>query len=231
MEREAILTEVLSNQPMVGVITLLIVDDEAIIRAGLRKILSEYSHIQIVGEAASGEEAQHLIEKLNPEVVLMDISMPGIGGIETTRQAIANNPELKILALSVHADDQYPSHILNAGAVGYITKGVNADEMIDAINTVATGEHYICNAVADKIRSVYPLGRDRLFDCLSDQEHAICQDIVTGIPQDTIANRHHLSIEEYESLKANIFERLHIQNDVSLIHLAIKNGLLDKDPN
>lgn len=210
-------------------ISVLIVDDEAIIRAGLKRILAEYSHINFVAEAASGEEAEQMIEQYSPQVVLMDISMPGQGGIETTKRAMLLNPKIRILALSVHCDDQYPSQILNAGAVGYITKGVSADEMVEAINTVHKGEHYICNAVADKIRSVHLLGRDRLFDCLDSIEVKVSSDIVIGESLESIAERQNLTTEEVTQIRQAIFDKLHIQNDVALVHLAIRNGLLDKD--
>lgn len=209
-------------------INLLIVDDEAIIRFGLLKILDEYPHINIIGYAASGEEAEQLAAQKNPDVILMDITMPGQGGITTTKNIVANNHNIAVLALSVHCDDQYPSHILNAGALGYITKGVRADEMIEAIDTVAKGEHYICHAVADKVKGIQPLGRDRLFDFLEPQEREMCSDIVSGKNLDTIAKRQGITPKEATQLKQKIYEKLHIKNDTSLVHLAIRNGLLDQ---
>jgi len=210
-------------------IKVMIVDDEAIIRTGLRKILNEHQNISVVAEASSGEEAENLMAENSPMVVLMDISMPGQGGIETTRNILNAHPHTKVLALSVHCDDHYPSQILKAGAQGYITKGVSASEMIDAINSISQGNEYICHAVSQKIRTKHLLGRDRLFDCLTSQELVICSDMVIGDTTDNIAEKQNMSPTELQRCKEAIFEKLHIKNEVSLIHLAIRNGLLDKD--
>lgn len=210
-------------------IKVLIVDDEAIIRTGLNKILSEYPNIQIIGEASSGEEAESITLTQRPNIILMDISMPGQGGIETTKNILATNQDVKVLALSIHSDEHYPSQILNAGAQGYITKGVSATEMIEAIQSVHEGNEYICHAVSQKIRTKHLLGRDRLFDCLTDEEMLISSEIVLGETTSSIANKHQLNELDVESTKQAIFDKLNIRNEVSLIHLAIRNGLLDKD--
>ena len=210
-------------------IQVMLVDDEAIIRAGLAKILSEQPQIEVVAEASSGEEAETMLNLVTPHVILMDISMPGQGGIETTQRALANHPEVRVLALSVHCDEHYPSQILQAGAQGYITKGVGAEEMIEAIEQVYSGNQYICDAVANKVKAKHLLGRDKLFDCLDAQELNVCSELVIGESIDRIADRLDLSFSETEDIRQHIFDKLNIDNEVALVHLAIRNGLLDKD--
>lgn len=208
---------------------ILIVDDEAIIRTGLRKIFDDYKNINVVGEATSGEEAEQVASDMNPHVILMDISMPGQGGVETTKRILLKNPSIKVLALSVHCDEHFPSKILSAGASGYITKGVRADEMVLAIEEVAKGKKYICAAIASKLQKRQLLGRDRMFDHLSKVEMDVCVEIVYGTTQEMICDKLRLTYEELEQVRRTIFQKMDIESDVALIHLAIRNGLLDKD--
>jgi two-component system, NarL family, invasion response regulator UvrY len=229
LHSDALSSEELGTDRLQHPITVMIVDDEAIIRTGLKKILAEYSNIEVIAEASSGEEAENKTDGQPPHVILMDISMPGQGGIETTRRILFKNPGVKILALSVHCDEHYPSQILIAGAHGYITKGVGAEEMIDAINSVSQGEQYICHAVSQKIKTKQLLGRDRLFDCLDSVELVICSDLVLGESVGEISRRQNLTELEVSTLRQQIFDKLSINNEVALVHLAIRNGLLDKD--
>ncbi|MEC7030300.1 MAG: response regulator [Pseudomonadota bacterium] len=219
------LVDQLHTQP----IQVMLVDDEAIVRTGLQKILSEHAQIDVIAEASSGEEAETMLNLVKPDVVLMDISMPGQGGIETTKRALATYPDINVLALSVHCDEHYPSQILQAGAQGYITKGVGAEEMVEAIWQVFSGNQYICDAVAKKVRPRHLLGRDRLFECLDKDEKNVCSQLVMGDSIDKIADNLNLTFSETEQLRQQAFEKLNIDNEVALIHLAIRNGLLDKD--
>ena len=120
-------------------INVLLVDDHALVRTGVRRMLETAPDIDIVGEASSGEDALRLVREYTPDVVLMDVNMPGIGGIEATRKMHRSMPGLKIIALTVHADEPFPTQILDAGASGYLTKGCPEEEMFDAIRTVAAG--------------------------------------------------------------------------------------------
>ncbi|MCP8352443.1 response regulator [Candidatus Synchoanobacter obligatus] len=210
-------------------IDILIVDDEAIIRTGLSKILAEQQLMHVIGEASSGEESEEMITSLKPHVVLMDISMPGQGGIETTRRILAKNPNIKVLALSVHCDEHYPSQILSAGAQGYITKGVSAQEMIEAITQVSQGNQYICHSVSQKIKDKHLLGRERIFDCLSPEELKVSYQLVFGGNLASISQKLNLTEDTVTQHRLSIFEKLNIESDVALLHLAIRSGLLDKD--
>lgn len=239
MEMEKIVNNTIQNQPLSAnaiketIIehrtNILIVDDEAIIRTGLRKIFDDYRHINVIGEATSGEEAEKIASEMNPHVVLMDITMPGQGGVETTKRILLKNPSIKVLALSVHCDEHYPSKILSAGALGYITKGVQASEMAQAIEEVAKGNKYICAAIASKLQKRQLLGRDRMFDHLTKTEMNVCVEIVYGNSNEMICDKLNLTLNELDRIRSSILQKMDIENDVALIHLAIRNGLLDKD--
>src|SRR4051812_44227588 len=136
------------NYPLIKV---LLVDDHELVRFGIKRLLQDTQGIKVVGEASTGEEAVALAKELVPDVVLMDIQMPGIGGLLATRKMIQHNPDVKILALTVHNDEPYPSRFLQAGAAGYITKGCKADEMIRAIRLVHSGQRYLSSEIAQQL--------------------------------------------------------------------------------
>lgn len=209
-------------------IKVMIVDDEAIIRTGLNKILSEDIRITVAGEASSGEEAENLISIYQPDVVLMDISMPGFGGIEATKRILAKHTNIKILALSVHCDEHYPSKILRAGASGYITKGVQASEMIEAIYNINQGNKYICHSVAGKLKKATSFGRERFFTTLSIDEQRVCNELILASTCEDISQRLNIPLEKVEELRQSILDKLDIKNEVALVHLAIQSGILDR---
>lgn len=209
-------------------INVMIVDDDALIRDGLNSLLSNNSQIKVCAQASSGEEALELASIHQPDVVLMDIHMPGYGGIEATKRILLAHPNTKVLALSAYNDESHPSEIIHVGARGYLTKGVNFKEMCDAIQKVNSGETYVCSAVSDKIRSHLNLGRDLVFDNLTTTETEICKELIYGQPIKSIAEKMGMSESEIIKVKQDIFNRLHIENDIALMHLAIRNGLLDQ---
>src|SRR5579862_3724565 len=132
-------------------IKVLLVDDHDLVRIGIKRLLQDVTGLKVVGEASTGEEAVRLAKELIPEVVLMDLQMPGIGGLEATRKMIRHNPDIKILALTVCDDEPYPSRLLQAGAAGYITKGCDAEEMLKAIRLVYAGDRYISPDIAQQL--------------------------------------------------------------------------------
>src|SRR5579864_8854160 len=129
-------------------IKVLLVDDHELVRIGIKRLLQDVNGIKVIGEASTGEEAIKIAKELIPDVVLMDLQMPGIGGLEATRKMIRHNPDIKILALTVCDDEPYPSRLLQAGAAGYLTKGCDTDEMVRAIRAVHSGQRYISPAIA-----------------------------------------------------------------------------------
>ncbi len=129
-------------------IKILLVDDHDLVRLGIKKLLGDVGNINIVGEASSGEEAIKLVPQVKPDVILMDVKMPGMGGLEATKRIVKTHPHIKILVVTVYGDEPYPTRVLQAGASGYMTKGVGLDEMIQAIKTVYSGRRYLSPEVS-----------------------------------------------------------------------------------
>ena len=132
-------------------INVLLADDHDLVRLGIRRLLADVTGITVIGEAETGEEAIKLAKQLKPNILLLDANMPGIGGLEACRRIIRHNPDIKVIALTVHSDEPYPSRFLQAGASGYLTKGTGIDEMVKAIRQVNSGQRYISAAVAQQL--------------------------------------------------------------------------------
>lgn len=209
-------------------IKVLLVDDHDLVRLGIKKLLSEVGSIEIVGEASSGEEAITQVRRLNPDVVLMDVKMPGIGGLEATQRIVKSNPGVKVLVVTVYGDEPYPSRVLQAGASGYMTKGVSVDEMIQAIKTVNSGRRYLSPEVAQQL-ALKHLSKedDSPFDELSEREMQVTIRITSGQKVKEIADQLCLSEKTVNSYRYRIFDKLGINSDVELTHLAIRHKLID----
>ena len=142
-------------------IRILIVDDHHLVRVGTCRLLADVEGFEIIGEAASGEEAIDMVKDLKPDVALMDIQMPGIGGLEATRRCLRIDPELKIIVLTVHQGEPYPSKLMRAGAHGYLTKHANVDEMVLAIKKAVAGQRYISSEIAQQL-ALRPFSQDEV---------------------------------------------------------------------
>ncbi|MHB8425509.1 MAG: UvrY/SirA/GacA family response regulator transcription factor [Gammaproteobacteria bacterium] len=211
---------------MIGV---LLVDDHKLVRTGVRLILEETSDVRIVGEAGSGEEAIEQSRELKPDVVLMDVSMPGIGGLEATRKLLARNPSLKIIIVSVHATEPYPLRLLEAGAHGYLTKDCAADEIVTAIRRVYAGERYITPAIAQQLALSAVSGSDGSpFEQLSQRETQVMLMITAGQSPQTIADKLHLSPKTVSTYRTRLFQKLAVNNDVELMRLALRYGVIEE---
>ncbi len=211
---------------MIGV---LLVDDHKLVRTGVRLILEETSDVRIVGEAGSGEEAIEQSRALKPDVVLMDVSMPGIGGLEATRKLLARNPSLKVIIVSVHATEPYPLRLLEAGAHGYLTKDCAADEIVTAIRRVHAGERYITAAIAQQLALFAVSGSNGSpFEQLSQRETQVMLMITGGQSPQTIANRLHLSPKTVSTYRTRLFQKLAVSNDVELMRLAMRYGVIEE---
>ena len=208
--------------------TVFIVDDHSLVRSGIRKILESEKNISVIGEANSGEEAKIQVQKLKPNVVLMDIRMPGVGGLQATIDIKRVCPDSRVIIVTVCDDEVFTKRLLVAGAHGYITKGASSSEMVHAINTVMKNEKYLSPTVARKIALMHlSEGEDSPFEALSERELQVTIMISNGCKVHQIAEELFLSPKTVNSYRYRIFEKLEISNDVELARLAIKQGLID----
>ncbi len=211
-------------------IDVLIVDDHAVVRHGIRKLLEEDKELRVIAEADSGETAVQLVKELVPEVVLMDIKMPGIGGFEASCRILRYNPDIKVLVLTSVTNDLYPTRFIKAGAAGYLTKNSEGKELIKAIKAVSSGQRYISWEISNQMacNSVTKNGKSS-FDTLSRREMQVVFRIIKGRKAKEIASEHYLSSKTVNSYRYRIFEKLGIRNDVELTLMAIRHGLIDVD--
>lgn len=209
-------------------IKILLVDDHELVRIGIKRILQDIQGLKVVGECGTGEEAVRQAKELIPDVVLLDVQMPGIGGLEATRKMMRHNPDIKILALTIYGDEPYPSRLLQAGAAGYITKGCAADEMIRAIRTVHSGQRYISSEIAQQLAlKRFKRAEESPLDILSERELQIMLMITSGQKVQEISIKLCLSPKTVNSYRYRIFQKLKIKNDVELTLLAIRLGLVE----
>ncbi len=209
-------------------IKVLLVDDHELVRLGIKRLLQDIHGFKIVGEAGSGEEAVLLAKELMPDVVVMDVQMPGIGGLEATRKMLRHNPDIKILALTVYEDEPYPSRLLQAGASGYITKGCDPEEMIRAIRTIHSGQRYISPGIAQQIAiKRFTKGEESPLDILSERELQIMLMITQGQKVQDISKKLCLSPKTVNSYRYRIFEKLAIKSDVELTLMAVRLGMIE----
>ena len=209
-------------------IKVLIVDDHELIRTGISSMLADFDNIKVVAEAENGEDAIKLARKLRPEVVLMDANMPGIGGLEATRRLVRFDPDIKVIAVTVHNEEPYPTKFMQAGAAGYVTKGADISEMVKAIIQVKTGKRYITPEIAQQmaLKALEP-DAESPFDILSEREMQVMLMVTQGQKVQDISDSLFLSTKTVNSYRYRLFEKLNIGNDVELTHMAIRHGILD----
>ena len=211
-------------------IKVLVVDDHQLVRIGTSRLLSDIEGIEVVGEAGSGEEAIEMVQSLKPQVVLMDVQMPGIGGLEATRRCLRVDPELKIVAVTVYEEEPYPSKLMKVGAVGYLTKRANVEEMVRAIKKVVSGQRYISSEIAQQLAlKPYSSEESNPFEILSSREMQITLMVIEGHRVPDISERLSLSPKTVNSYRYRIFDKLGINNDVGLTKLAIKYRIIDAE--
>lgn len=210
-------------------IKVLIVDDHALVRMGIRRLLEDLPDIQVVAEAESGEVALTLVKLHQPDVVLLDMKMPGIDGWEVTRRLTKTNPQVKVIAVTALSTDPLPSRMLQLGAMGYLTKESGLEEMAAAIRKVVMGEKYLSAEIAQKmaINSIQA-PRDTPFDQLSEREMQVMFMITSGMSVQEIADKLFISSKTVNSYRYRMFEKLVIKNDVELTYLAMKHRLIEQ---
>ena len=209
-------------------ITVLVADDHAMVRTGIVRMLDDADDIQVVAQVASGEEAINSCRALAPQIVLMDVRMPGIGGLEATRKLQLLSPAPKVIALSACDQEPLPSRLLNAGAAAYVTKDASEEEILKAVRQVARGQRYISPAVAQTLAlKGFDKDAGSPFDALSEREIQISLMIANCLKPQDIAEQLHISAKTVNSYRYRVFEKLDISGDVELTLLAIRHGLVD----
>lgn len=209
-------------------IKVLLVDDHDLVRLGIKSLLSDIKDIDVIGEASNGEDAVKRAKELKPDVILMDVNMPGIGGLEAIKKVLRNDPQIKILAVTTLGEEPYPSMILQAGANGYLTKGASVDEMVQAIHLVHAGKRYLSPEVAQALALKHLTDKGGSpFDDLSEREMQVLLMITKGQKVMDISEQLHLSSKTVNTYRYRLFEKLNVNSDVELTHLAIRHGLID----
>ncbi len=209
-------------------IKVLVVDDHDLVREGVKRLLKDLKGIKVVGEANTGESAVQTAREVVPDVVLMDVKMPGIGGLEATRKMLRTNPDVKILVLTALDDEPFPSRMLQAGAAGYLTKGCGPEEMERAIRAVHSGQRYISPEVAQQLALKHVTDPEPTpFDNLSERELQVMLMITSGQKVQEISDKLCLSPKTVNSYRYRLFDKLKVQTDVELTHLAIRHGMVD----
>jgi two-component system invasion response regulator UvrY len=213
-----------------GVIRLLLVDDQRLVRRCVALRLNAVADFEVVAEAASGEEAREFARHNAVDIVLMDLNMPGIGGLEATRRLLALAPDLRIIGLSMYVSGPFPKQFLRLGGAGYVSKNADTEELVEAIRRVADGECYISADVAQNIAVSGSLRvRRNGIDALSRREVQVLQQIASGLTHEAIAARLSLSIKTVAHHRRLLLRKLEVDNDVQLAAVARDQGLADSD--
>ena len=208
-------------------IKVLLADDHTIVRQGLKLILAQQPDFQVIGEAATGQQAAELAEKLRPDLVLMDVQMPELNGIEATRRMVAANPRIRVLVLSMHKEALYVREVLKAGARGYILKDAIDTELLNAMRSVAHGDGYISPAVSGALLTDYREQSSNPLDLLTTREREVLQLIAEGKTNKEVSTKLNLSGYTVDSHRGKIMEKLNLHSTGELVRFAVKNGLVD----
>ncbi len=219
---------------MVNKIRVILAEDHTIVRKGLKALLEAYPHIEVVGEAADGREAIQLAEALRPHVVVMDLNMPGLNGLEATARIKRRCPDVNVLILSMHANEEYVLQVLRSGASGYLLKDSATEDLVAGIQAVYAGEAYLSpriskTVIAEYVRRTEVEAQRLPHELLTPREREILQLIAEGRTSKEIASELHLSIKTVETHRANLMDKLNIHNRVGLIRYAIRAGIIPSD--
>jgi DNA-binding NarL/FixJ family response regulator len=208
-------------------IRILLADDHAVVRQGFKMILDAQADMEIVGEAANGRQAVDLAEQLRPDVVVMDVSMPELNGIEATRRLASSLPRARVVALSMHKDSVYVREILRAGARGYLLKDSGAADLVAAIRAVASGESYLSPAVSNAVLDDYRRHATNPIDLLTSREREVLQLLAEGKTNKEIAGLLNLSVYTVEAHRGRILEKLNLHSIGELVRFAVRSGLIE----
>ena len=212
----------------------MIVDDHGVVRDGLQLLLEQSGDMEIVAQAPDGRQAVKMAAKISPDVILMDVSMPGLNGIEATAQILKENPQIKVLALSAHSNKRFVTDILKSGAHGYLLKDCITEELFRAIDAVNNGERYLCSKVAGVIIDNYIDGQGHgagraSMNSLTAKERELLQLLVEGLCTKEIARMLHLSIKTVDGRRRDIMNKLEMNSLAELTKFAIREGVTNLD--
>ena len=212
-------------------VRIFLADDHTVIRAGIRLVLERQPDLHVVGEASDGRETVNAIERLHPDVVVMDISMPNLNGIEATRQILANGVAVSIVVLSMHADEEYVLRALKAGARGYLLKESAEADLIAAVRAVVSGKSFFSPAVSrllveDYVRQLQDRDIEDSYELLTTREREILQLVAEGKSNKDIANLLNVSVYTVETHRSNIMEKLNLHGVPELILYAVRKGVI-----
>jgi DNA-binding NarL/FixJ family response regulator len=208
-------------------IRVFLVDDHALVRVGMRMILSAETDIEVVGEADNGEEALPQIRRLKPDVVLCDLHLPGVSGLEVTERVVRGDHGTRVIIVSVLQDGPMPKRLLEVGASGYVGKGGDATELLRAVRDVARGKRYLASSIAQNLALSGIKGDASPFDALSPRELEVAMMLTQGLRQEDIARRLSLSAKTVNTHKTRLFEKLGIQDTIALARLVAQYGIAD----
>ena len=208
-------------------IKVLLVDDHELVRTGIRRLIDDINGLEVVGEVETGEAAIDFAHNEHVDVVLMDLNMPGIGGMEATRRLIAKDKHLKIIVVTVHDSEPFPQQLFKAGAMGYLTKGCNIEEIVHAIKEVFYGRRYVSVDIAQKMAMNIQPDDENPFDKLSQREMQVMMMSMQGMKGQKISEQLNLSPKTISTYRYRLFDKLRVSNDVELTRLAMQYGLID----
>ncbi|MGV2874133.1 UvrY/SirA/GacA family response regulator transcription factor [Colwellia sp. E150_009] len=211
-------------------INILLVDDHELVRSGVNRILNEVKGFKVIHECETGEDAIKYCRKTEPDVILMDMDMPGMGGLEATKKILRIAPDIQVIILTAHTENPFPTKVMQIGAAGFLTKGAGPNEMINAIRAVHSGQRYLPAEIAQQMAlSQFKSVEENPFSELSDRELQIMLMITRGEKVPDISENLHLSTKTINSYRYRMFEKLGVGNDVELTHLAIRHGMINTE--